>query len=147
MSKITWFVKKTIEDVYTPSNDYYYGSINGNNTTSIYIQVWNNYQGTTAQNDMKNAKLVIKTLNLDDSYLFDHISIRVDNITKTLVKYSDIKYGVTIGTLSGAINNGSESAQANLVTKNMCNIELIINGVNHKVKDDIKNLILNIESE
>ena len=60
MSKITWFVKKTIEDAYTPSNDYYYGSINGNNTTSIYIQVWNNYQGTTAQNDMKNAKLVIK---------------------------------------------------------------------------------------
>lgn len=147
MPKITWFVKKSAEDIYTPSSDYYYGSVNGNNTTSIFIQAWNNYQGQTAAGDIRNAKLIIKTLNLDDSYLLGNISVKIDGITKVPVKYSDIKYGVTIGTLSGAPNNGSESVQNTLVTKNMCNIELIISGVSHKVKDDIKNLILNIESE
>lgn len=147
MAKITWFIRKSPEDSYTPSNDYYFGSINGNNTTSIYIQVWNNYQGLTDIEDIKNAKLIIKTLTLDDSYLFDYLTVKVNGITKVPVSYSDVKYGVTIGTLSGAANNGSENNQNKLVDKNMCNIELVIKNVSHKIKEDIKNLILNIESE
>lgn len=142
-ANITWIIKEDNQDNIT--YDYYIGNINGSNSTSLKIQVWNNYQGFDDAKDILNAKLIFKTPSIDDSYIFDYLTVVIDNQSKALTKYSDIKRGVTIDSLSGKSNTGDESEQNKLATKNMCNIELIFNPIDYKVKEGLKNLILDIE--
>lgn len=142
-ASITWIIKEDNQDNIT--YDYYIGNINGSNSTSLKIQVWNNYQGFDDVKDISNAKLVLKTPSIDDSYIFDYMTVIIDNQSKSFIKYSDIKRGVIIGSLSGKSNTGNENEQNKLATKNMCNIELIFNPIDYKIKEGLKNLILDIE--
>lgn len=144
-ANISWLIKNN-QNNYDLSYDYYLGNINGNEDTSITIQVWNNYQGFEDAETIHDAKLILKTTSIDDSYIFDYLTVRVNKTTKKLIKYSDVKYGVQIGTLSGLKNNGSETSQEALGNKNMCTIELIFNAIDFKVKEGLKHLVLDIES-
>lgn len=144
-ASITWIIKQADNDD-NITYDYYIGNINGTENTSIHIQAWNNYQGFDDAKDIINARLVIKTLNIDDSYIFDYLTVKIEDQVKNLIKYDDMKYGVAIGSLSGQKNTGVESDQNKQSSRNMVNIELVFNAVDYRVKEGIKNLILDIES-
>lgn len=143
-ANVTWIIKENDQDNIT--YDYYIGNINGASSTSLKIQVWNNYQGFDDIKDITNARLIFKAVSIDDAYIFDYLTVKVDNQVKSFIKYDDIKYGISIGSLSGKSNTGDENEQYKLATKNMCSIELIFNPIDYKVKDGLKNLILDIES-
>lgn len=144
-ASITWIIKHD-DNEETITYDYYLGNVNGLNTTTVHIQAWNNYQGFDDAKDVTNARLVIKTLTIDDSYIFDYLTVKINNQVKSLTKYDDIKYGISIGSLSGTKNTGTESEQYKLTNRNMCDIELTFNSIDYRVKEGIKNLILDIES-
>lgn len=147
--RITWKIKKNYSDNYSLTNsDYYYGNINGSDGASFYIQIWNNYNGSIDVDNLKDATLIVKTLNIDDSYLLNLLSISsiVDgnetSITKTII--NDVKSSFYIGTLYGYSNNGNEDSQESLPQKNMITLKVTIDKTDYKVKENLKNLVFSV---
>ena len=75
-SKISWMVYE--DETYLPYNTYMAdGTYTTDDVIVRRIQVWNNYQGSSSVDDVKDAKLVLAFKKFEDNFLLNLITIRL----------------------------------------------------------------------
>lgn len=134
-TKLSWYVKD--ESSYTLTNNYYAGDINADIISQIDVRVYNNRFGTTNVDTVPaNAKLIVKTITLDDAYLIDLIQISINNgLATNLTKIDETSGYITINNqISGNIN----------AVNNYLDISVIIPSTKYRINDNIKNIVLDI---
>lgn len=144
-SNITWYILEGND--YNNYNDYYYGDIDSSVETILNLQVWNNRYGTTAVDDIHDAKLTFQTLNIDDSFILDHLQVKIDEgLYSSLTKVDETRGYVLVDTvISGAANNGLYSSQTLLEKRNVVDIMLKFEPIDYKINEAIRNLIITLE--
>jgi hypothetical protein len=137
--QVTWYV---IEDnTPTPYEDYYAGSYRPNDILEVSIQLWNNRWGQETVSDIVNSKLAVFFDTIEDSYLLNLCSIKIDdNDYKPLTVQSTRGY-IDLGkTLSGGSNTGSTYSKDNYAS-----IVLRFGPITDGMKNSLKNLFIDLE--
>ena len=132
-AKISWMVYE--DEVFLPYNTYMAdGVYTTNETITRRIQIWNNYQGISAVDDIINAKLVLSFKQYEDNFLLNLLTVKSVDDNKVLEPQMDIDRVVyNIGTLYG--NAGG----------NYKEIELSIGPLPANIRSELKSLIFYLD--
>ena len=132
-SKISWMIYE--DEAYLPYNTYMAdGTYSSGDVITRRIQVWNNYQGTTAVDDVAGAKLVLSFKRYEDNFLLNLITIKSMNDNKIIEPNIDIDSAVyDIGTLYGNVGGTCKE------------FELTIGPLPANLKSELKSLIFYLD--
>ena len=132
-AKISWMVYE--DETYLPYNTYMAdGTYSANDTIVRRIQVWNNYQGTTAVDDIINAKLVLSFKRYEDNFLLNLITVKSMDTNKVIEPVIDMDRAVyDFGTLYGNVGG------------NYKELELTIGPLPANLKSELKSLIFYLD--
>lgn len=140
LPKITWHILE--EEDYVQDNEYYLGSFNTNDTISFEVQVWNNRYGQNNVDSINDAMLALYFENIEDTVLLNYCKVSVDNSAFEPLDIEVERGVINIGRLYGGSNNGI----ANESTKhNYKNIKIEFSNLPYNLKNNLKNMFLDIE--
>lgn len=137
---ISWYIQE--DNGYIQDDEYYLGSFTSNSNIELNVQVWNNRYGSKNVDNIDNARLSIYFDNIEDSSLLQYCTVSINNESYVSPDIEVNRATLYIGNLSGSLNNGLESSQNN---SNYKNINLKFSNLPSNLKNDLKNMFLDIE--
>lgn len=132
-SKISWLVYD--DEVFLPYNTYMAdGVYTTNEVITKRIQIWNNYHGNIAVDDIIDAKLVLSFKQYEDNFLLNLLTVKSIEDNKILEPIIDIDRAIyDLGCLYG--NAGGTCKE----------IEINIGPLPANLKSELKSLIFYLE--
>lgn len=132
-AKISWMVYE--DETYLPYNTYMAdGTYSTNDVITRRIQVWNNYQGVSAVDDVINAKLVLSFKRYEDNFLLNLITVKSMTDNKIIEPVIDIdRAEYDFGTLYGNIGGNCKE------------LEISIGPLPANLKSELKSLIFYLD--
>lgn len=141
--KISWYILEQYDDSleYVPKKKHEEeDSLMPGETMHINMQIWNNRNGAQDVLDAYNARIVLYFKNYEDNFLLNLCSFKVGDGEHKKIAIDIDKGYLELGTISGKSNNGSE-----LNVENFYSVELKLGPIPSNIKNELKDLILDIE--
>lgn len=135
---IEWFVQESVDSI-NPYSNYFAGTVKTNEFVDVRVHIWNNRFGLDTVKTASDCKVSLTFDSLEDALYLDLCSIKVNDITQQIKKISNKIY-VDIPNLDGSSNNGSMSSNY----KNYATLDLKIGPIKEGMKNNIKNIIMDI---
>jgi hypothetical protein len=137
----------TLEDyisesaIYVPYKEYFAGSFRPNEVMEIQMQVWNNKWGQEDVENIANGIVSVYFDCIENSALLCLCTLKIGNggFVPFVIEGNKGKLGMN-RILYGTANSGSDSAVNNYET-----ITLRIGPISKGIKDELKNLFIDIE--
>lgn len=131
--KISWMVYQ--DEMFMPYNTYMAdGAYTSGDTITRRIQIWNNYNGSEAVEDVVDANLVLAFKRYEDNFLLNLIEVKIPG-TDTFVKPEiDLDRAIfSLGTLYGDVGGTKKE------------IEIKIGPMPDNLKSELKSLVFYLD--